>query len=178
MNTSVDHDTAAMSSASPDVNSSSHTDGTGQVNSFKTNDDNNHSETYVNLTENQPDNSSALLMQLIGVKQGTINSVANTQGSAIASTSSISSISSTNVNEALINELDKLVTGKVKTATDNMLPCLMMAIQEGMASMLPTMQGMIESTIANSHVKGMNFNSVLHNNHVVKPDLALSLIHI
>ena len=29
MNTSVDHDTAAMSSASPDVNSSSHTDGTG-----------------------------------------------------------------------------------------------------------------------------------------------------
>ena len=71
-----------------------------------------------------------------------------------------------------VAELDKLVTGKVKTATDNMLPCLMMAIQEGMASLLPTMQGMIESTIANSHVKGMNFNSVLHNNQVVKPDLA------
>ena len=53
MNTSVDHDTAAMSSASPDVNSSSHTDGTGQVNSFKTNDDNNHSETYVNLWTSQ-----------------------------------------------------------------------------------------------------------------------------
>ena len=35
MNTSVDHDTAAMSSASPDVNSSSHTDGTGQVNKVR-----------------------------------------------------------------------------------------------------------------------------------------------
>ena len=32
MNTSVDHDTAALNSASPDVNSSNHTDGTGQVN--------------------------------------------------------------------------------------------------------------------------------------------------